>query len=138
MPRTIVVGAGVVGLACAYAFRKRGDDVIVLDRGEPGGACSRGNTGWIVPAFSKPLPEPGLVAQSLRWMGRPDSPLFIAPRSALRLAPWLWQFWRHCNRADYDRGVTALAAVNASTIERFETWRRDGIQFEMQQAGCLL
>jgi D-amino-acid dehydrogenase len=138
MARTVVVGAGVVGLACAWALRKRGEDVVVLDRAEPGGACSHGNTGWIVPAFSKPVAEPGLVGQSLRWLGRADSPLYIAPRAALRLAPWLWRFWRHCNPADYAHGVAALAAANAATMDLFDGWRRDGLPFEMHRAGCLL
>ena len=36
MSRTVVVGGGVVGLACAYALRKQGEEVTVLDSAEPG------------------------------------------------------------------------------------------------------
>src|SRR5687767_12027924 len=31
---TVVVGAGAVGLACAYALSKRGDNVVVLERAD--------------------------------------------------------------------------------------------------------
>jgi len=137
MSRTVVVGAGVVGLACALALRKRGDDVMVLDKGEPGGGCSRGNTGWVVPSFSTPLPEPGLVWRSLRWMFRADSPLYIAPSAAPKLALWLWRFWRHCNAADYLSGVAALAAANATTMELYDALLRDGVRFEMHRNGLL-
>ena len=81
MPRTIVVGAGVIGLACAYALKKRGRDVVVLDYGEPGGACSLGNAGWVSPSISAPIPAPGLTWTSLKWMLRSDSPLYISPRA---------------------------------------------------------
>ncbi|MCI0423330.1 MAG: FAD-dependent oxidoreductase, partial [Acidobacteria bacterium] len=73
MNRIVVVGAGVIGLLCAYELRKRGADVTILDKGKPGGACSLGNAGWIVPSFSTPLPAPGLTWTALRWMLRRDS-----------------------------------------------------------------
>jgi D-amino-acid dehydrogenase len=47
MAPVVVVGAGVIGLCCAYALRKRGLDVVVVDDDEPGHAASHGNGGWI-------------------------------------------------------------------------------------------
>src|SRR2546426_1228042 len=44
-----------------FRSRRRGHHIVVLDRGEPGAACSLGNTGRIVPSFSAPLPAPGLT-----------------------------------------------------------------------------
>jgi sarcosine oxidase len=41
-PDVIVVGAGIVGLAAAEALVRRGADVLVLDRGEPGAGQSSG------------------------------------------------------------------------------------------------
>jgi glycine/D-amino acid oxidase-like deaminating enzyme len=38
----VVVGAGICGLAAAYELARRGAEVVVLDRGEPGGAQSAG------------------------------------------------------------------------------------------------
>src|SRR5437870_4158901 len=105
MSRVAVVGAGVIGLAAAYALRKRQYDVTVIDRGPPGAECSRGNAGWIVPSLSGPLPAPGLGLQSLSWMLRGDSPLHVSLRELPSLAPWLWRFWRHCNARDYERGL---------------------------------
>ena len=61
MSKTVVIGAGVIGLACAYALNKRGREVVVLDQGSPANICSLGNAGWIVPSLSAPLPAPGLT-----------------------------------------------------------------------------
>ncbi len=38
----IVIGAGICGLAAAFELRQRGEEVLVLERGEPGGEQSAG------------------------------------------------------------------------------------------------
>jgi D-amino-acid dehydrogenase len=137
LPRTIVVGAGVIGLACAYALRKRGRDVVVVDYGEPGGACSLGNAGWVSPSISAPIPAPGLTWTSLKWMLRSDSPLYIAPRAVPSMARWLFRFWRYCNRDDFERGLRATAELNRHTLALFDSLEADGIRCELHRRGIL-
>lgn len=135
--RVVVVGAGIIGLACAYSLKKRGHDVIVLDKGDPGNACSKGNTGWVTPSISAPIPAPGLTLTSLKWMLRSDSPLFISPRAVPGLARWLWRFWRYCNPRDFIRGLTAVAEFNRTTLSAFDELERDGVEFELHRSGIL-
>lgn len=135
--RVVVVGAGVIGLWCAYELRRRGLDVVLLDKGEPGDACSRANTGWIVPSFSSPLPAPGLTWTSLKWMASADSPLYIRPSAAPSLAGWLWTFWRHCNARDFRAGLEAVALLNERTMELFENLEDDGVRCELHKSGLL-
>lgn len=45
--RTIVVGAGVIGLAMAERLAGEGDRVTLVDRGEPGGGTSRTSFAWL-------------------------------------------------------------------------------------------
>jgi D-amino-acid dehydrogenase len=137
LPRTIVVGAGVIGLACAYALRKRGRDVVVLDSGPPGGACSLGNAGWVSPSISAPIPAPGLTWTSLKWMLRSDSPLYIAPKAVPSMARWLFRFWRHCNRRDFEAGLRATAELNRHTLALFDSLAGDGIDCELHRRGIL-
>ncbi len=137
MSRVVVVGAGVIGLACAYSLKKRGRDVIVLDKGEPGGACSKGNAGWITPSISAPIPAPGLMLASLRWMLQSDSPLYISPAAAPGLARWLWRFWRYCNPRDFIHGLRAVAELNRKTLSAFDELERDGVEFELHRSGML-
>ena len=137
MSRTIVVGAGVIGLACAYSLKRRGRDVVIVDMGMPGEACSKGNAGWITPSISAPIPAPGLTWTSIKWMLKSDSPLYISPTAAPGLARWLWRFWRYCNPRDFVTGLNAVATLNRSTHAAFAQLRSDGVAFELHRDGLL-
>jgi glycine/D-amino acid oxidase-like deaminating enzyme len=55
-PRTIVVGAGIVGASIAYHLARRGAPVILVDKGQPAGAVTRKAFAWI--NVSHGIPEP--------------------------------------------------------------------------------
>ncbi|MGH2410312.1 MAG: NAD(P)/FAD-dependent oxidoreductase [Chloroflexota bacterium] len=133
----MVVGAGAIGLCCAYALRCRGLEVLVLDRGAPGSGASHGNGGWICPALSDPLPGPGITLASLRWLLQPESPLYIRPRLDPAFWRWLWRFRRHCNEEAYQQGLSALAELNRSTMTLFDALVQDGVAFEIHRQGLL-
>ena len=135
MSRVVIIGAGVIGLATAHQLRERDHEVILIDSGDPGNGSSDGNTGWVVPALSSPIPAPGLVSQSVRWMLDSDSPLYIKPSAVLRLAPFLWKMRRYCNERDYARGRAAAARLNRRTMEAFDGLLGSGLDFEMHQKG---
>lgn len=135
--RVVVIGGGVIGLACGYELRKRGAEVTVLDAREMGAAASWGNAGWIVPSLSGPVPEPGLTLTALRWLLKPDGPLYIRPRPDPAFVRWLWEFWRRCNARDFQAGFEAMAGLNRRTMELYDSWRAEGIEFDMQARGLL-
>lgn len=101
-PDVIVVGAGVVGLFCAYYLRLAGANVTVLDRGEIGGeqSCSARNTGFVGTQGAAPLAEPGVLRQGIRWLASQQSPFSIRPRPSPALVSWLWHFRKLCNETD--------------------------------------
>lgn len=58
----VVIGGGVIGLACAWRARQRGLDVVVLERGSPGGGATQAAAGVLAPD-----PEtPGFTALARR------------------------------------------------------------------------
>jgi len=58
----VIVGGGIIGLACALRARQRGLDVVVLERGTPGGGATRAAAGVLAPD-----PEtPGFTALARR------------------------------------------------------------------------
>lgn len=136
MSKAVIVGGGVIGLLSAYELARRGVSVTLLDQGDFGAACSTGNAGWITPSLSGPVPAPGLVGTSLRWMLSRDSPLYIRPSAVPRLAPWLFEFWRHCNPRDYEAGLHATAELGRHTFELFDKLS-EHMDFEMHKAGML-
>ena len=88
----LVVGGGVVGLACAQALAAAGRPVRVLERDRLGAATSRGNCGTLTPSHALPLAAPGMVAKALGWMLKPDAPLLRRPRFDPALWAWLLRF----------------------------------------------
>lgn len=65
----IVVGAGIVGVSCAWHLQRRGYSVVVVDREVPGNATSWGNAGLIQRLPPSPFPR-GLVNRAriaLNW-----------------------------------------------------------------------
>ncbi|MDI3339617.1 MAG: FAD-dependent oxidoreductase [Sphaerobacter sp.] len=136
MSKAVIVGGGVIGLLSAYELTRRGVSVTLLDKGDFGAACSTGNAGWITPSLSGPVPAPGLVGTSLRWMLRRDSPLYIRPSAVPRLAPWLLEFWRHCNPRDYEAGLHATAELGRHTHKLYDALAQE-VDFEMHRAGML-
>ena len=118
-PHTIVVGAGVIGVCCAYYLAKRGARVTVLERGEIGKRASFGNAGIVAPGHG-PINRPGRIKQALKSMLDPASPLYIAPRWDPNLAKWLWQFTAACTSAHFERALRALAPLGHVTRTLFD------------------
>lgn len=55
-PRTVVVGAGIVGASIACHLARRGAAVVLVDRGQPAAQASGASFGWI--NVSHGMPEP--------------------------------------------------------------------------------
>lgn len=87
-----VVGAGIVGACVAHALVERGEAVTLIDRGEPGAACSYGNSAAISPGSVVPLAMPGVLASVPGMLLDPEGPLRVAPAHLPRALPWLLRF----------------------------------------------
>jgi D-amino-acid dehydrogenase len=134
-----VIGAGVVGLACASRLHMRGHAVTVIDPRDPGMHCSYGNAGCLSRASCVPLGLPGVLAKVPGWLLDPMGPLAIPPRYALAIAPWLWRFWRSTSMEQVNRTADALHALLDPAVERWrplaawagvpELIRQDGYAF---------
>jgi D-amino-acid dehydrogenase len=136
--QVVVVGAGVVGLACAWELRRLGADVLVLERATVGGGVSRGNTGWVCPSMTYPLPAPGMVREGLRQLVTGGEAFVLRPRLDPTFVRWLWEFRRNCTRFRFDSGVRALLALNRRTLELFDRYRDEGVEFEMHAEGLVI
>lgn len=107
----LILGAGVIGLACAHYLLEAGRSVRILERGAIGAATSFGNCGTITPSHAPPLAAPGTIGRALRWMLQPDAPLYIRPRFDPVLAHWLLRFAARCNARDWRASATAKFAL---------------------------
>jgi glycine oxidase len=62
----VVVGAGVIGLSCAWRLAQRGARVAVLERGHPGRGATRVAAGMLAPVGELSFGEPELLELTLR------------------------------------------------------------------------
>ncbi|MCP8894847.1 FAD-dependent oxidoreductase [Shinella daejeonensis] len=123
-PDVVVIGAGVVGLSAAIAAQARGLSVVVFDREGPAAGASAGNAGAFAFTDILPLASPGIIAKAPKWLLDPLGPLSIPPAYALRIAPWMFRFWRACSPARVARSTTAQTALmdlSKAELEAFLT-----------------
>ena len=94
MSHAAVIGAGVVGLACAIELLNDGHTVTVIDPAIPGGeqAASYGNGTLLNPSSVIPMSSPGLWKKVPGYLMDPLGPLTIRWSYLPRLLPWLKPF----------------------------------------------
>lgn len=115
--RVGVIGAGVVGACIAYALRKRGFDVVLMDKGEPGEGCSFGNLGAISMSSIVPLATPSVIKSAPSMLGDPSSPLFLPLRYLPKAAPWLARFVMSARPSVVERNSAELVKLHAGAVQ---------------------
>lgn len=137
--KVVIIGAGVIGLSCAWYASKKGFEVTVLDSGDGTDNCSWGNAGYISPSHFVPLASPGIVAQGLRWMLSPTSPFYIRLKADAALARWCWTFYRKANATVVARNAPHLNQLLGLSRQLIEDIARElPVSVGLQTKGCLM
>ena len=113
----IVIGAGIVGVCTAWHLLRRGANVTLIDRDEPGLGCSYGNAGALSFGSVAPLAMPGVMREALSMLLDPAAPLRIPLHYLPKVAPWLTQFVRASRPDEVQRISQALSALLAHSME---------------------
>ena len=121
----LVIGAGVIGLACAFRVASAGRRVLLLDRDQPGLGASFGNAGHIATEQVFPLASPEVLRGALAYLLDRESPLRIRPAYLLSILPWLVQFVKASRHRAFDRGVMALSALQKTAQADIESLLHD-------------
>ncbi len=135
----LILGAGVIGLACALQLLREGAQVTVIEQAAPGAGASHGNCGTITPSHAPPLTAPGVVPRALRSLLHADAPLRISP--GLDLARWRWLFGlaRQTRPAAFWHAAQARAALLQRARELLpQILAREGIDAGWSEQGLLL
>lgn len=116
-PTILVIGAGIVGAAIAYTLQKRGAQVTLIERGEPGRGASYGNSGALSPGSVAPLAMPGVLKDVPGMLLDPQGPLHIPPDYVFTALPWLLRFVAASQRERVAKISDALAKLHAGAID---------------------
>jgi D-amino-acid dehydrogenase len=129
--RVAVVGGGVIGLWTAHQLHAAGVGVTVLERDRVGSGASRANAGEVCPALALPLPEPGIVAASMRTLHRRDSALFIRPQPSIELARFMLGFAWRARAAPFAAGARALRDLGSDAVRDYRELEGTGIDLRL-------
>jgi D-amino-acid dehydrogenase len=134
----IVVGAGIVGIACAHYLSKAGMEVTVIDRSTIASACSHANCGYVCPSHILPLTEPSALGVAVKSLFNPNAPFRVKPRLSPSQWNWFWQFAKRCNHRQMLRAGTHLKSIlDASMAEYRQLIPAESLDCEWKENGLL-
>jgi D-amino-acid dehydrogenase len=136
--RVVVVGAGIVGLSCAWSLQEHGVEVEVVDRRGAGAGASWGNAGYVSPAFTVPLPEPSILRYGLRAVLDPRSPVALAVPPGGQVLRFLGQMARNCTTARWHRAMAVYRPLNEQIFSAFDRQRADGLAATTTEADLVV
>lgn len=117
----LVIGNGVVGLACALALQRRGVATTIVAPDEPWRGASWGNAGHIAVEQVEPLASLAALRSFPRRLFRRGGAVALPPEAVATWLPFALRLARASTPARFGRGKVALAAILA---EAMPAWRR--------------
>ena len=92
-----IVGAGIQGVSNALFLQKKGFDVTMFDRDEPGSpAASYGNAGHFSPYACVLMNRPDVLTDLPAMLLSSTGPLALKWNYVPKMIPWFLQFLRNC------------------------------------------
>ena len=93
-----IVGAGIQGISNALFLQKKGFNVTIFDRDEPGSpAASYGNAGHFSPYASVPINRPDVLTDVPAMLLSSTGPLALKWNYVPKMIPWFLKFIRNCS-----------------------------------------
>jgi D-amino-acid dehydrogenase len=92
-----IVGAGIQGISNALFLQKKGFEVTIFDRDEPGSpAASYGNAGHFSPYACILMNRPDVVTDVPAMLLSSTGPLALKWNYVPKMIPWLFKFLKNC------------------------------------------
>ena len=93
-----VIGAGIQGVCNALFLQKKGFEVILFDRDEPGNSATYGNAGHFSPYASVPLNRPDVLTDIPSMLLGSRGPLALKWNYVFKMIPWFIKFIMNCSK----------------------------------------
>ncbi len=93
-----IIGAGIQGVCNALFLQKKGFQVTLFDREEPGSqAASYGNAGHFSPYASVPVNRPDILTDVPAMLLSSTGPLALKWNYVPKMLPWFLKFLKNCS-----------------------------------------
>ena len=94
-----ILGAGIQGVCTALYLQKKGFEVTLFDRDQPGNyAASYGNAGHFSPYASVPLNRPDIITDIPAMLMSSTGPLALKWNYVPKMIPWFVKFLKSCTK----------------------------------------
>ncbi|KPG75059.1 MULTISPECIES: NAD(P)/FAD-dependent oxidoreductase [Pseudomonas] len=117
----VVVGAGIIGVACALQLARQGRQVQVIDAQAPGMGASYGNAGHLATEQVFPIADLSILKRLPAMLLDPMGPLRLDWAYLPRALPWFIRLLLNLRPASYQRTVAGLRALNEGSLG---AWQR--------------
>lgn len=136
--QVIVLGAGIVGVCCALELQRRGMDVTLVDRQDPGQETSSGNAGVLARSSLMPFNHPGLWRQLPRLL-RNDTVQFRYRAAYLaRNLGWAAGFLARARPSVFRETTAALdGLIRRSAAEHLRLLDAAGARRRLRDSGWI-
>jgi D-amino-acid dehydrogenase len=145
-----VVGAGIIGVACALQLARQGRQVVLIDSQAPGMGASYGNAGHLATEQVFPIADASILKRLPGMLMDPMGPLRLDWKYLPRALPWFIRLLLNLRPAHYRRTVAGIRALNEASlaawqrllhsIDRAQLLREDGslLVFERPESRAAL
>jgi len=116
-----VVGAGIVGVACALQLARQGRRVLLLDHQAPGHGASYGNAGHLATEQVFPIADLSILKRLPRMLLDPMGPLRLDWKYLPKAMPWFTRLLLNVRPAPFQRSVAGIRALNEGSLG---AWQR--------------
>ena len=96
--RVGIIGAGIQGVCNALFLQKKGFEVVLFDKEDPGSLASYGNAGHFSPYASVPLNRPDILTDVPSMLLSSTGPLALKWNYVPKMIPWFLKFIRNCTK----------------------------------------
>ncbi len=91
-----IIGAGIQGVCNALFLQRKGYEVTIFDKREPGSSASYGNAGHFSPYASVPLNRPDVLSDVPSMLLSTRGPLALKWNYVYKMLPWFYSFVKNC------------------------------------------
>lgn len=139
--KIVIIGAGTIGLHCAYFLNKNGHEVEIIEAASESdtSGCSHGNCGLLVPSHFIPLASPGMLKSGMKMIFDTKSPVSLPVLKNIGYIPWFLKFINAASQEHVRRTAPALYSLNTESKKLYsEIHRQYPENLEWQEKGLLM
>ncbi|XVO84939.1 NAD(P)/FAD-dependent oxidoreductase [Pseudomonas palleroniana] len=134
-----VVGAGIIGVACALQLARQGHRVVVVDPQAPGMGASYGNAGHLAIEQVFPIADSSILKRLPAMLMDPMGPLRLHWKYLPRALPWFARLLLNLRPARYRQTVAGIRALNEASLGAWQRLLQSIEQAQLLRAdGSLL